>query len=136
MSNSLWSHGLQHDRLLCSPLSSVCSNSCPLSQSCYLTIAFSATSSHLPLISPKIRVFSNESALRIRQPKYWTFSYSIRPSNKYLWYISFMIDGFELHAVQEVLKSVLQHHSLKASILQCAAFFMVQLSHPYIMEKP
>ena len=85
----------------------------------------------LPSIIPSIRVFSNESALRIRWPKYWCFSFNISPSNEYSGLISFMIDWFDLLAVQGTLKSPLQHHSLKASILQHSAFFTVQLSHPY-----
>ena len=83
-------------------------------------------------IFPSIRVFSNESILCIRWPKYWSFSFSISPSNEYLGLIPFRIDWFDLLAVQGTLKSLLQHHSLKASILQCSAFFMVQLSHPYM----
>ena len=83
----------------------------------------------LPSIFPSIRVFSNESVLHIRWPKYWSFSSSISPSNEYSGLISFMIDWFDLLAVQGTLKS-LQHHSSKASILWCSAFFMVQLSHP------
>ena len=86
----------------------------------------------LPSIFPSIRVFSNESALRIRQPKYWSFSISISPSNEYSGLVSFRMDWFDLLAVQGTLKSLLQHHSSKASILQCSAFFMVQLSHPYM----
>ena len=85
----------------------------------------------LPSIFPSIRVFSNKSALRIRWPKYWSFSFSISPSNDYSGLISFQIDLFDLLAVQGILKSLLKHHSSKASILQCSAFFMVQLSHPY-----
>ena len=86
----------------------------------------------LPLIFPSIRVFSNESALCIRCPKYWSFSCSIRPSNEYSGLISFRIDWFDLLAVQWTLRSLLQHHNSKASILQCSAFFMVQISHPYM----
>ena len=86
----------------------------------------------LSSIFPSIRVFSNQSVLRIRQPKYWSFSFSIRPSNEYSGLISFRIDWFDLLAVQGTFKSLLQHHSLKASILQCSAFFMVQLSHLYM----
>ena len=86
----------------------------------------------LPSISPSIRVFSNESALCIRWPKYWSFSFSISPFNKYSGLISFRMDWFDLLAVQGTLKSLLQHHSSKASILQCSAFFIVQLSHPYM----
>ena len=84
----------------------------------------------LPSIFTSIRVFSNELALHIRWPKYWCFS--ISPSNESSGLISFRIDWFDLLAVQGTLKSLLQHHSLKASILQCSAFFMVQLSHPYV----
>ena len=85
----------------------------------------------LPSISLSIRVFSSESALHIRWPKYWSFRFSISPSSEYPGLISFRIDSFTLHAVQGTLKIVLQHHSLK-SILRCSAFFMVQLSHPYM----
>ena len=86
----------------------------------------------LPSIFPSIRVFSNESVLHIRWPKYWSFSFSISPSNEYSGLSSFRIDLLDLLAVQGTLKSLLQHHSSKASILQCSAFFMVQLSHPYM----
>ena len=86
----------------------------------------------LPSIFPSIRVFSNESVLHIRWPKYWGFSFSISPSNEYSGLISFRTDWFDLLAVQWNLKSLLQHHSSKASILQCSAFFMVQLSHLYM----
>ena len=84
----------------------------------------------LPLIFPSVRVFSNESVLRIGWPKYWSFNFSISPSSKYSGLISFSIDWFDLLAVQGTLKSLLQHHSSKASILWCSAFFMVQLSYP------
>ena len=83
-------------------------------------------------ILPSIRVFSNESVLRIRRPKYWSFSYSISPSNEYSGLISFRIDWFDFLAVQGTLKGLLQQHSSKASILQCSAFFIGQLSHPYM----
>ena len=86
----------------------------------------------LPSIFPSIRVFSNESALHIMWPKYWSFSFSISPSNEYSGLISFKMDWFDLLAVQGTLKSFLQHHSSKASILWHSAFFIVQLSHPYI----
>ena len=86
----------------------------------------------LPSIFPSIRVFSNESVLHIRWPMYWSFSFSISPSNEYSGLISLRIDWFDLLAVQGTLKSLLQHHSSKTSILQCSAFFMVQLSHPYM----
>ena len=85
----------------------------------------------LPSISPSIRVFSNESALHIRWPKYWSFSFNIRPSNEHPGLISFRMDWLDLLAVQRTLKSLLQHHSSKASILWRSAFVTVQLSHPY-----
>ena len=106
-----------------------------------MSIALVKPSNHLipchPLllllsVFPSIRVFSNESALRIRWPKYWSFSFSISPSNEYSGLISFRIDWFDLLAVQETLKSLLQHQNLKASILQCLAYFMVQLSQLYV----
>ena len=86
----------------------------------------------LPSIFPSIRVFSNESALRMRWPKYWSFSFSISPSNEYSGLISFRMDWLDLLAVQGTLNSLLQHHSWKASILRCSAFFTVQFSHPYM----
>ena len=86
----------------------------------------------LSSIFPNIRAFSNESALRIRRPKYWSFSFNISPSNEYSGLISFRIDWFDLLAVQGTLNSLLQHHSSKASILLCSVFFIVQLSHPYM----
>ena len=86
----------------------------------------------LPLIFPSIRIFSKESVLCIRWPKYWSFSFSISPSNEYSGLIFFRIDWFNLLAVQGTLKSLLQHYSSKASILHCSAFFMVQISHPYM----
>ena len=87
----------------------------------------------LPSIFPSIRVFFNESVLHIRWPKYWSFSFSISPSNEYPGLISFRIDWLDLLAVQGNLQSFLQHHSSKASILWCSAFFIVQLSHPYMI---
>ena len=86
----------------------------------------------LPSIFPSIRVFSNESVLHIRWPKYWSFSFNISPSNEYSGLFSFRMDWLDLLAVQGTLKSLLQHHSSKASILWCSAFFVVQLSHPYM----
>ena len=86
----------------------------------------------LTSIFPGNRAFSNESALRIRWPKYWSFSFSISPSNEHPGLISFRMDCMDLVAVQETLKGLLQHHSSKAAILQCSAFFIVQLSHPYM----
>ena len=86
----------------------------------------------LPPIAPSIRVFSNESTLRLRWPKYWSFSFSISPSNEHQGLISFRMDWLDLLAVRGTLKSLLQHHSSKAVILQCSAFFTLQLSHPYM----
>ena len=88
--------------------------------------------SPLPSAFPSIKVFSNESVLRIRWSKYWSFSFIISPSNEYSGLISFRIDWFDLLVVQGTLKSLLQHHSSKASVLWCSAFFVVQLSHPYM----
>ena len=87
----------------------------------------------LPSIFPSIRIFSNESALHIRWPKYWSLSFSISPSNEHSGLTSFRMDRLDLLAVQGTLKSLLQHHSSKASILRCSAFFIVQLSHPYMI---
>ena len=87
----------------------------------------------LPSIFPSIRVFSIESALQFRWPKYWNISFSINPSNEYSWVIFFTIDWLDLLAVQEILKSLLQHHSSKGSILWCSVFFIVQLTHPYMI---
>ena len=89
----------------------------------------------LPSIVPSIRVFSSDSVLRIRWPKYWSFSFSINPSNEYSGLISFAIDWLDLLAAQRTLKSLLQQHSSKASILHCSAFFTVQLSHPYMTTR-
>ena len=87
----------------------------------------------LPSIFPSIRVFSNESAVHIRWPKYWSISFSISPSSEYSGFISFRVEWFDLLPVQGTLKSLLQLHSLKTSILQCSAFFMVQLLHSYVI---
>ena len=86
----------------------------------------------LPSIFPSINVFANESALRIRWPKYWSFSFNISPSNEHPGLVSFRMDWMDLLEVQETLKSLLQHHSSKASIIQCSAFITVQPSHPYM----
>ena len=134
VSDSLWPHGLQHTRLPCpSPTPGACSNSCPSSQWCHPTISSSVVPFFLmPSIFPSIRVFSSESVLCIRWPKCWSFSFSMSPSNEYSGLISFRMDWLDLLAVQGTLKSLLQHHSSKASILWCSAFFTVQLSHPYV----
>ena len=130
---TLWPHGLQHARLPRPSLSpGVCSDSRPLSQWCHPTISSSvAPLLLLPSLFSSVRVFSSESALFIRWPKYWSFSFCISPSDEYSGLISFRIDWFDLLAVQGTLKSF-QHHSSKASVLQCLAFFMVQFSHLYM----
>ena len=133
MYNSLWPHGLQHAKPPCpATTSGVYSNSCPLSQWCHPTISSSAVPFSFCLLSfPASGSFPVESVLRIRWPKYWSFS--ITPSNEYSGLISFRIDWLDLLVVQRTLKSLLQHHSSKASILRCSAFFIVQLSHQYMM---
>ena len=133
VSDSLRPHGLQHSRPPCpSPTPRVYSNS---------FIELVMPSNHLilccpllllPSFFPRIRVFSNESVLCIRWPKYWSFSFSISPSNKYSGLISFRIDWLDLLAVQGTFQSLLQHHGSKASVLCHSAFFIVQLSHPYM----
>ena len=135
VSDSLQPHGLQHARLGFP----VPHQLLEIAQTHVHRISDAIQPSH-PLLSPlflssifpSIRVFSNESALYIRRPKYWSFSFSISPSNKYSGLISFRVDYFDLLAVQGTLKSLLQHHSSKASIFQHSAFFTVQLSHPYM----
>ena len=133
ISDSLRPHGLQHTRLPCpSPPPRACSNSCPLSWWCHPTIF----SSVMP-VSSCLQTFAASgsflmSPLCIRWPVYWSFNFSISPSNEYLGLISFRMDWFDLLAVQESLKSLLQHHSLKASIFWASAFFMIQFSHPYM----
>ena len=134
MSDSLWPHELQHATFPCPSLSPwVCSNSYPLSQWCYPSNLILCRPFLLfPSIFPSIRVFSNELALHIRWPKYWSFSFSIRTSNEYSGLTSFGVNWFDLLVVQGTLNSLLQHHSSKALILLCSAFFMVQFSHPYM----
>ena len=129
---SMQTHRLQHARLPCPwPTARTYSNSCPLSWWCHPTISFCHPLPLLPLIFPSILVFSNESVFPIMWPKYWSFSFSISPSNEYSGLIFFRMDWLHLLVVQGTLKSLLQHHSSKASILQCSAFFIVQLSHTY-----
>ena len=134
MSNSLRPRGLQHSRPRCpSPTSGVYLNSCPLSQWCHPTIS----SSFIPFSSclesfPASVSFQMCQFLHIRWPKYWSFNFIISPSNEYSGLISLRKDWLDLFAVQGALKSLLQHHSSKASILRCSAFFIVQLSHPYM----
>ena len=128
MSDSSQPRELQHTRLPCpTPTPRACSNSCPSSQWCHPT---NSSPSSPAFNLSQHRVFSNESALRIRWPKYWSFSFSISPSNEHPGLISFRMDRFDLLAVQGTLKSFFQHHSSKVSIFWCSAFFIVQLSHP------
>ena len=133
MSNSLWPHGLQQARPPCpSPTPGVYLNSCPSSQWCHHHLILCCPLLLLPSIFPSIRVFSNESVLHIRCPKYWSFTFNINPSNEYSGLISFRMDWWDLLAVQGTLKSLLQHYSSKASILWHSAFFTIQLAHPYM----
>ena len=121
----------------------VCSDSCPLSRWCYLTFLSSAAPCPFASVFLSINVFSNESALHIRWPKDWSFSFSISPSNEYSRLVSFRIHWFDLLALQGTLKAELQHHNPKASISLCSLFFMDQHSHPFfnhilswLLEKP
>ena len=134
VSDSLWLHGLQYARLSCpSPSPGVCSNSRSLNQWYHPThLILCHPFLLLPSIFPSIRVYSDESVLHIRWSKYWSFSFSISPSKEYSRLISFRMEGLDLLAVQGTLKSLLQHHSSKASILRCSGFFIVQFSHPYM----
>ena len=134
VSYSLWSHGVQQPRPPCpSPTPRVYPYSCPLSRWCHpTTLILCRPLLLLPSIFPIIRVFSNESVICNRWPKYWSFSFSIFPSSDHSGLISFRVDWLDLLAVQGTLKSLLQHHSSKTSILQCSAFSMIQLSHPYL----
>ena len=130
VSHSLQTHGLQHARLPCpSPSLRACSNSCALSQWCHPTISSFVIPFSSCLQPSSISVFSNESVLHIRWPKYWSFSFNISPSNEYSALISFKTDLFGLLAVQGTLKSLLQHHCSKTSLLRHSAFFMVLLLH-------
>ena len=131
--DSLWPHGLQHARLHCPPPSpGACSNSCALRRWCHPTIL----SSVVPF-SSCLQSFPASGSFQMSQfasvgQKYWSFSFNISPYNEYSWLISFRMDWLDLLAVQGLVKSLLQHHSSKASKLQCSAFVMVQLSHPYM----
>ena len=133
MSNSLGPNGLQHAR---PPFPSrthrAYSDSCQWSRWCHPTVSSCRRLLLPPSIFPSISVFSNVSVLRIRWPSYWHFSFSSNPSSEYSGLVSFRIDWLDLFAVQGTLKSLLQLHSSKGSILQCSAFFIVQLSHPYM----
>ena len=132
-SNSLWPHGLQYARFLCpSPSPGIGSKSHPLNMMPSNCDFLCHPLLFLPSVFPCIRVFSNEMTLHIRWTKYWSFSFSISPSNEYSRLISIIIDWLDLLPVQGTLKSLLQPHSSKASILQHSAFFIVQLSHLYM----
>ena len=132
VSDCLWSHGLQHARPPCpSPTPGVYSNSCPVGDAIQPSHPLSSPS-HPPSVFPSTRVFSKETVLHIRWPKYWSLSFSISPSNEYSGLISFRMDWLDLLAVQGTLKSLLIHHSPKASILWHSAFFLVQISQPYM----
>ena len=125
-------HGLQHARPPCpSPTPGVNSNSCPLSWWCHSTISSSVVPFSSCLQSFPASGSFQMSHLHIRWPKYWSFCFSISPSHEYSGLISFRMDWLDLLAIQGTLKSLLQHHSSKASVLRCSAFFIVQLSHPY-----
>ena len=136
---------LSHVRLFATPWTAACQASLSITNCWSLPKAMSIESVMpsnylilcrsvllLPLIFPSIRVFSNESALCIRWPKYWSFSFNISPTNQHPGLISFRMDWLDLLAVQGTLKSLLQHHSSKTSILLCSAFFIVRVSHPYM----
>ena len=133
VSNSLRPHGLQHARPPCPSLTpGVLLKLMSIESVMPFNNLILCHPLFLPWIFPSIRVFSDESILHIRWPKYWNFSFNISPSNVYSGLISFRMDWLDLLAVQGTLKSLLQYHSSKASILQHSAFFIVQLSHPYM----
>ena len=131
MSDSLWLHKQQHARLPCPvPSPGACSNSCPLSQWCHPTILSSVVPfSCLQSFPASVPFLMNQL---FRWPKYWSFSFNISPSNEHSGLISFRMDWLDFLAVPGTLKSLLQHHSSKASVLQRSVFFIVQLSHPYM----
>ena len=134
MSDSLQTHRLQHARPPCpSPTPGACSDSCPLSRWCHPTISSSVISFSSCLQSFPASGSFQMTVLHIRWPKYWSFSFSISPSNEYSGLICFRMDWLDLLAVQGTLKSLLQHYSSKTSILWHSGFFMVQLSHPYMI---
>ena len=131
MSDSLWPHGRQHPRLPCpSPTPGACSNSCISHRWCHPTISFSIIP--FPSCLQSFPTSASFPVLCIRWPKYWSFSFSISPSNECSGLTSFRMDWLDLLAVQGTLKSLLQHYSSKASLLRCSVFFIVQLSHPYM----
>ena len=132
MDSSMPGFPVRHQLPESSPTPGVYSNTCSLSWWCHSIISSSVISSSCLQSFPASRSFPMSQFFLIRWPKYWSFSFSISPSNEYSELISFRMDWLDLLAVQETLKSLLQHHSSKASVLQCSAFFMVQLSHPYM----
>ena len=132
ISDFLWCHGLQHTRLPYSSSTPRASSNSSIESVIPSNHLILCRSLLLPSIFPSIRVFSKESVLCIRWPKYWSFSFNISPSNEYLGLISFWIDWFDLLAVLGTHKSLLQHHSSQASILWCSVFFIVQPPHPYL----
>ena len=133
MSDSLWPYRLRHTRLPCpSPSPEVCPSSCPLHWWCHPAMSCSDVLFLLPSIFLSIRDFSSELALLIRWPKYWSFSFSISSSSEYSGSLSLKIDWFDLLAIQGTFRSLLQHHTSKASILWHSAFFTVQLSKPHV----
>ena len=133
MSDPLWPHESQHARLPCpSPAPEACTDSFPSSQWCHPAISSSVIPFSSHQFFPASGSFPRSQFFTSGGPKYWSFSFSISPSNEYSGLISFRMDWLDLLAVQATLKSLLQHHSLKASILRCSAFFIVQLSHPYM----
>ena len=136
VSSSLWSHGLQHTRLPGpSPSPGACSNSCPLSQRCHPTILSSVIPFSCPQSFPASGSFPISWLFASSDQSYWSLSFSISPSNEHSGLISFRIDRFDLLEVKQTLKSFLQHHNSKSSILLCSAFFMVQLSLLYMPTK-
>ena len=133
MSSSSRPHESQHARPPCPvPTPRVYPNPCPLSGCCSPAISLCCPLLLLPPIPPSIRVFANKPTLRMRWPKYWSFSFNISPSNEHPGLISFRKDWLDLLAVQGTLKTLLQHHSPKTSVLRCSVFFTTQLSHPYM----
>ena len=132
VSDFLRPHGLQHARLPCPSPTSGYSNSCPLSWWCCPTLILCCPLLLPPSIFPSVKFFSNESVLPIRWPKYWSFSFSISPSNEYSQLIPLRTDWLDFLAVQGTLKSLFHHRSSKASVLRISVLFVVRLSHPYM----
>ena len=138
MSDSLWPHGLQHAKLPCpSPTPGACSNSCPLSRWCHPTISSSVAPFSCPQSFPALGSFQMSQFLCIRWPKYWSFSFSITPSNEQSELISFRTDWFDLLAVEGILRSLLQHHSSKPSVVHTElSLWSNSHIHTCLLEKP